>query len=482
MNEPTLEKIIAELSDHLSGQKFGKIFALSRLTFVIDFRLEDGKYLLMSMEPNSPRLYLIKRRLKTLEKQSAAQPSFVSFLRKKIANSVVEKIEKLKGERVVKIRLAARNELGQSRKYVLLIQLTGRSSNLFLLDENDIILETLRETSGNGQMIATTYSPPEAPGSNQFIQTVFPKGDFALLSFALDDHYERKKEDDQFRSRANASLGILNKELKKQLRLRKMLKQDLMQHGDPEKWKHFGDVLLANVATAKRNNGNIVAVDYFDPETPLIEIEAEENTSVTEAAENYFKLYTKARNAKTEIAKRLEILSRDIAKLEAKKLKLLSAIDEKDIAAIDLLTDAERPQQARQKSGRKDVSFTGARTFVSSDGFDILVGKRSKDNDFLTFRMAKSLDTWLHAADYPGSHVIIRNPNRQEIPQTTLIEAAQLAAFYSKARKEAKAAVHYTQKKFVNKPKGSAPGLVSLASFKTVLVEPKVPEQSNTDN
>jgi predicted ribosome quality control (RQC) complex YloA/Tae2 family protein len=103
------------------------------------------------------------------------------------------------------------------------------------------------------------------------------------------------------------------------------------------------------------------------------------------------------------------------------------------------------------------------------------VGKKATDNDYLTFRVARSLDTWMHAADYPGSHVVIRNANRKEIPNRTLIEAAQLAAFYSTGRSQVKAAVHYTLKKFVNKPKRAAPGLVSLSSFKTILVEPKVP-------
>ena len=80
----------------------------------------------------------------------------------------------------------------------------------------------------------------------------------------------------------------------------------------------------------------------------------------------------------------------------------------------------------------------------------------------------------MHAADYPGSHVIVRNPTRaDEIPQQTLLEAAALAAFFSRAREESKVAVHYTLKKFVGKPKGAAAGLVSLSSFKTILVEPK---------
>jgi predicted ribosome quality control (RQC) complex YloA/Tae2 family protein len=81
----------------------------------------------------------------------------------------------------------------------------------------------------------------------------------------------------------------------------------------------------------------------------------------------------------------------------------------------------------------------------------------------------------MHAADYPGSHVVIRNPNKTEIPQRTLLQAAQLAAFYSQGKKQIRAAVHYTEKKFVNKPKGAAPGLVRLASFRTLLVTPEFP-------
>jgi predicted ribosome quality control (RQC) complex YloA/Tae2 family protein len=86
----------------------------------------------------------------------------------------------------------------------------------------------------------------------------------------------------------------------------------------------------------------------------------------------------------------------------------------------------------------------------------------------------------MHAADYPGSHVVIRNPNRKEVPQRTLLEAAQLAAFYSQGKKQTKAAVNYTEKKFVNKPKRAAPGLVRLASFKTILVEPVFPNVTPT--
>jgi predicted ribosome quality control (RQC) complex YloA/Tae2 family protein len=231
----------------------------------------------------------------------------------------------------------------------------------------------------------------------------------------------------------------------------------------------MGDLLLANAANARREGDKIFVTDFFDEATPEIAIEADENLSVTEAAEKFFKRYTKARNAAGEIAKRLDTVQKELARLKRERSELEEAIERKD-EFISAEPSDNRPS-VREKKG---AIFNGARRFLSSDGFEILVGKKAKDNDHLTFRIAGSLDMWLHAADYPGSHVVIRNPSRKEIPQRTLLEAAQLAAFYSDAGQQTKAAVHYTQKKFVNKPRGAAPGLVSLASFKTILVEPKV--------
>ena len=115
----------------------------------------------------------------------------------------------------------------------------------------------------------------------------------------------------------------------------------------------------------------------------------------------------------------------------------------------------------------------GVRRYLSTDGYEILVGKGARDNDNLTFRIARPHDLWLHAGDYPGSHVVVRNPTRKEIPQRTMIEAAQLAGRFSQASEDAKVVIHYTERKFLSKPKGAAPGLVRLSSFRSITVEPK---------
>ena len=476
MNEKTLEKICAELASELRGQKFGKIFTLSRFRLVIDFRLPGSKYLFINLEPSAPALYLIVRRVRDLERQSKNPSPFILLLRNRLANAVFRSIEKLEDERVVRFLFSAHDELGNAETYTLVAQLTGRSANLFLLDNNDFILDALRENSGAGQEIADKYAPPfraeemRRPEGEE----IFPKDSFETLSGALDYFYSEKEAEKNFQTRANSAQSKLNQEIKKREKLVKKLNQDLLNHGDAESWKRFGDLILANLAMAKRVKNKVFVTDFYDENTPTVEIEIDENHTLTEAAERFFKKYTKARNALEEISKRLEIVAKEIENLELQKERLGKAIEEKDENVLSEFLGEKVEKTLVKTKEKRAESFTGARRYASSDGFEILVGKVAKDNDFLTFRVAKPADLWLHAADYPGSHVVVKNPNRGEIPQKTLIEAAQIAAFFSQAKTQTKVAVHYTQKKFVNKPKGAVAGLVSLASFKTILVEPKI--------
>ncbi|MCY7348410.1 MAG: NFACT RNA binding domain-containing protein [Pyrinomonadaceae bacterium] len=305
----------------------------------------------------------------------------------------------------------------------------------------------------------------------------FPPGEFASLSESLDAHFLKQEAERIFQSKANAARSKIKQEISKREKLARKLNQDLGNHGDAETWKRLGDLLFANLATAKRHGDKISVTDYYDENAPTIEIEVDENISITDAAGKFFRRYTKARNAQTELSQRLKDLETKISELLFERERIEDAIAEKDEPFLMDFTGEKIEEKPTKSKDKSSEDFTGARRYNSSEGFEILVGKGSKDNDFLTFRVAKSSDLWLHAADYPGSHVVVKNPNRVEIPNKTLIEAAQFAAFFSRAREQPKVAVHYTQKKFVNKPKGAGAGLVSLSSFKTILVEPKIGEK-----
>lgn len=478
MNLATLEKIKDELVATLAGRRPGQIFLLTRNEIAIDFRLPDSLYLFISVDPGDPRTYLIRRRLRDLEKASLNPSSFIQQLKKQISSLTLTNIRQIEGERVLIISFAGENELGENRQSSLTIQLTGRSANLFLLDENGFIVDSMRQTNGEGQEVGTTYVAPQRPSrdTTHRDEAVPPTAGFASLSEALDAESQKKQFEREFQNTASATRAQVKQEISKREKLLRGLESDLIQHGDADKWKKYGDLLLANIATAKRDGSKVIVVDYFDENQSSIEIETDENNSLTEAAEKFFKRYTKARNAREEIRKRKVNVGKELERFLETLSEIENAVTERDLDWLAGLTDNKKQKPTVKQRGKESPVSTVARIFRSSDDFEILVGKKAKDNDYLTFRIAKSLDTWMHAADYPGSHVVIRNPNRKEIPQRTLLEAAQLAAFYSQGKAQPKAAVHYTQKKYVNKPKGSAAGLVSLASFKTLLVEPAVPD------
>lgn len=473
MNLATVAAIRAELESALVGQKFGRVFQLAKLDLAIDFRLRDSSYLFISLEPGNPRTYLITRRLRDLEKASVNSSAFALILRKRLAGADVTSITQVPNERVLVISLTAYGDLGSMSDYSLAIQLTGNSSNLFLLDGGSRIVDSMKQTRGDGQQIGDEYAPPSRSPSSIVIISETPSMPGSSISEMLDHEDLAKRDENRLASIANNARNKLRQEIAKRRRLIKKLNEDLAGHGDAERWKRHGDLLLANVATARREGDRVFVTDYFDPAQSELAIEVEPNESLTEAAEKCFKRYTKARNAGKEIEDRLRRIDAELAELETRSSELEDAIDSDDEDRLLEFADAAA-KPARAVRRKQNPQPSGVRTFVSSDGIEILVGKKAKDNDLLTFRTAKSLDTWMHAADYPGSHVVIRNPNRKEIPTRTLLEAAQLAAFYSQGKSQPKAAVNYTQKKFVNKPKGAAPGLVSLASFKTLLVEPKI--------
>ncbi|QQS33845.1 MAG: DUF814 domain-containing protein [Acidobacteriota bacterium] len=262
--------------------------------------------------------------------------------------------------------------------------------------------------------------------------------------------------------------------IQKKQRLLANLESDLERHGDPETWRRYGDLLLANLHTARSQTDSILVTDYYDAAAPTIEIPSERGMDAKQLAEHYYKRFTRARNAREEIVKRQEIVAGTIREAEAQLVAIDTAENEED---ADLLRTLSEPPatHVRSKPIKGKVDPKRYRKFLSSDGYEILVGKTAADNDYLTFRVSNSLDVWLHAADHPGSHVIVRIPKGIEIPGKTLTEAAQLAGFYSSGRKQPKLEIRYTQRKFVNKPKKAAPGLVSLSKFKSILVEPKVP-------
>ena len=495
MDDLILQAVVDEILPVLLNRTIGKIFQLERNRLAIDFRPGDGRYLLLNFEPSStPRLYLIRRRLRDLEKQSETDGNFVQFIHKRLAHARLNNLFKNDRDRIVHFVFLTETADNQTEIYALVAQLTGRTANLFLLDSSGVILASLRESDKLGQIYTPPVSDAET-GRHGETERENLKAKLAALpplengsvhdnppsplSNKLDQYFSRLEEEREFETGARATQNKIRQELTKKEKLLTRLEFDLTRHGEPAQLKKTGDLLLANAATARRVGDQAFIIDYFDENATEIIIEIDPNLTLPEAAEKFFAKYAKARNAALELTERIAALKIEIPALKAKQDALAAIIATRDaakladFAAQNGLSEPPPKIEPRQTSKKEPEITSGIRRYLSSDGLEILVGRNSKDNDYLTMRVAKSLDWWLHAADYGGSHVVVRNPSKRELPQKTLLEAAQLAAKFSQAREDSKVAVNYTQRKFVSKPKNAALGLVRLASFRTILVEPK---------
>src|SRR5581483_2638582 len=301
--------------------------------------------------------------------------------------------------------------------------------------------------------------------------------DFPTVNEAADAYFTLLEERRGFlaaRQQLESSLGA---RLKKQKALIANLKRERDGYANAAAHQRYGELLLANIHQAVKTERGFQVTDYYDPEQRAIEIPAAGKPDAKEAAEHYFRLARKARHGIEAINERLPGVEREVARLEQATAQLATITTREQLSAFaeGQSPDTRQSKAPPQRAGRKakEEPLSGVRRYRSSDGYEILVGRSSSDNDRLTFRVARSSDLWFHAADYPGSHVVLRNPQRREIPPRSITEAAQLAAKFSQARQSAKVAVNYCERKFVTKPKGFAPGQVRLSSFKTVMVEPK---------
>jgi len=481
MDDQSIKHLVTEIGPLLLGRAPGKIFQLSPMSMVIDFRLRDHGDLFISIEPAQPRMYLVRRRVRDLEKQSIPLTQLAQVLKKELSNTTLRAIEKDPEDRVVWFRFAGRDELGIEQERTMIAQLTGRAANLFLVDRQGLITNQAREGKGPGQSSGEAYQKPPATGrlgtsDSELIKTI-RSGRYQSASEAADAYFSSLLVEQAFDNRAGAARADLRKKITHQKKLYKQLEQDLASHAGAEHHKRLGDILLANLSTAKREGQRVVLIDYFADDAAAIEIELDEQTTLPEEAERRFALYSRSKRAVKQITARLEMIMRQLQALNSRAESLEKIVAARDERALEEFATASAPPNVvgglKSKPGKKEKKIPGTRRYISADGFEILVGRAARDNDYLTFKVARPNDLWLHAADYGGSHVVVRNATRKEVPYRTIVEAAQLAAQFSQARKDPKVDVHYTERKFVSKSKGAAPGLVRLTRFKNITVEPK---------
>ncbi len=336
------------------------------------------------------------------------------------------------------------------------------------------------ELPGRDDLLVSPLPLPDLPPSTTVVR-------FDSASEAAETGYGLIERLRDFRAIRDHHVAMVRKETTRLEVLIGRLERDLAGTAKGEIDRRHGEALLAGMGSARVAGAVARVPDPYAADGSTIEIPIDPAQSLQANAQAKFTRYKKSKRGAVAIATRLHA-ARD--RLGSWQDLVTAASEVGDAADLDRLREAmarlglvhaPRPRRAAPPRPSRDQPAR-VRRHTGPDGLEILVGKSGDENDTLTFKVASPWDFWLHAAGHAGAHVVIRNPQRlKEPPAATLRLAAEIAAFYSGARKETKAEVHYTQRKHVHKGRGMPAGQVLLRRFRSIQVAPRLPVSTVED-
>ena len=295
---------------------------------------------------------------------------------------------------------------------------------------------------------------------------------FDSINEVLDVFYSQRDRHERLKQKKADLVKVINNNIDRCSKKTAIHQASLRDAADKEKFRLYGELITANIYCITSGLKKVSLGNYYSESNECLDIPLDENLSPQQNAQRYFKKYSKARSTHEYATRQLNEAIGELAYLESVQHLLdssstLAEIEEirQELAEQGYINLRQKPSKKKQEKGSNPL------VFKSSDGFEIFVGKNNRQNDYLTMKASSSNDIWLHVRNAPGSHVVIRKLNK-DIPESTLFEAAMLAAFHSRSKMSSNVAVDYTQIKHVKKPGGAKPGMVIYDSFKTIIVTP----------
>ena len=318
----------------------------------------------------------------------------------------------------------------------------------------------------NGVPADYTYEPIHQYGAAIETET------YDSFSHLLDDFFEKKEQTVRAKQKGQDLLKTAHTSASRIRRKLAAQEKELLDCRDRDKWRIYGELITANLYRMERGMSRLTAQNYYDPDCADVDIPLDVRLSPQENAAKYFKKYTKAKTAEKYLTEQLEKGRAELMYLESVQQELALAESEQDFN--DIRAELADGGYLRRGGNGKKAAFqrpSKPREFRSSAGLRILVGRNNRQNDRLTAKDAEKWDLWLHTQKIHGSHVILCTGG-VEPDEQSLLEAASLAAYFSKAQDSTKVPVDYTPVKFVKKPAGAKPGMVVYTTCNTLLADP----------
>ncbi|MDH4223861.1 MAG: NFACT RNA binding domain-containing protein [candidate division Zixibacteria bacterium] len=298
---------------------------------------------------------------------------------------------------------------------------------------------------------------------------------FHNLTQAINEFFSIVIEKEKQTKRLQNFQGLARKGIERLKKRRVNLEEEFSLLKEAQDYKKIGGLILSHLKKIKRGAEFVELPDFFVPGHKKIKIKLDPSLSAEANARAYYKKYRKAQTGTGELKNWIHQTEKEIKDLE-KISSELQAGEKPNLKRIEAkLSSLGLIKISQPKAREKKKAKYSPREFISADGWKILVGRNNRENDYLTFKIARPDDLWFHAQNTAGSHVVLRKGERKKQPSAKALEqAASLAAYYSQAKTSRKVSVIYTLVKYVKKPKGASPGLVKVENMKSILIEPRL--------
>lgn len=560
-----VKNLVYEINNRVIDGRIDKIYQNNN-DLLINIRAKGQRERLFISISGSPRMYFSDEIFDSPQNP----PAFCMLLRKHLENNQILEVSQYKMDRIIKILVKSRDELGEYSKKALIIELMGKHSNVILIDDDSKkIIDSLKRINFNLSSVreilpGLTYNPedisegldpcqvdsisdlvkdsrenlniksfflknftgispqmcneieyrsnidfkrnlssltePEIIELDKIFSKIFKivrennfspikiyredlfKDFYSLDLESLNDKEKIKVEsissllEEFYNSKfLRDSLGSKSKELKKLVKKnieklnRKLSNQanELNVALNREKFKVYADLISSNFYKIEKGADSVTVENFYD-EMKEIKIPLDPTLDGPSNAAKYYKKYSKLKNAASFLTEQIEIGKSEISYLESMLLNIDFAERPDEIDELYEEMEKEGYLKKKKKNNKKKKdSDENYITVKTEDGFDIYIGKNNRQNDYLTHKKAKKNDLWFHVKDAPGSHVILKNDNR-DFTNNSLLTAAKLAAKYSSLSKSQNIPVDYTFKMYVKRHPAKKPGLVTYTNYKTI--------------
>lgn len=441
LNWKEIDLILKELD--LEGALIQQINQPVHNILVFDLHKPKNSFtLFISLSPTGCRLHrLTKRKYKNLPRPQR----FAGFLRARIRGTRIVEAAQIQEDRVIRLVTKKGDEL-----LYTWIRLWSNAANVIVTDTEGNIQDACYRRKKREEMSGGHFNPLESTPRVQKkefkIRDFEGEGDFNSYIEALYYDRERTKEMEELTKKALHNLDSRESYLKTQINT---LQKNLDQNRSHERFKEIGDILMASLSSIKKGDKWFKTVDFYH-DNAEIDIELNPELDPSANAQAYYKKQSKIKRSLGLQEEKLENLENQLEGVNASRQIVLEGKNYDTIRSL---------AQIKEKGTGKTVKELPGITFFSGD-YKILVGRTAKENDQLLRRHVRGNDYWFHARDYPGGYVFVKIKPGKSVPLEVMLDAGNLAVFYSKGKNSGKGDIYYTQVKYLRRAKDSKQGLV----------------------